>query len=81
MMYVLIPRAARAWTDLRIFNTYAAAEQVALRTARILQSERKSPDWCEIVAYEGIDELHPTFVFTLVGAQRLHREEWPTPSS
>lgn len=81
MIYVLIPHAARMWMHMRIFMTYAAAEHTALTVARALAREGKATDWCEIIAYEGLDEVLPRFVYTLVGTDRLHREDWPTPSS
>lgn len=81
MIYVLIPHAAKNWMHVRMFNTYAAAEFTALTVARALRAEGRDTDWCEIVAYEGLDEVTPRFVYALVGAERLHREDWPTPSS
>ncbi len=81
MLYMIIPHAAKNWIHLRMFPNYAAAEHIALTVARAIELEGHCPDWCEIVAYEGLDELRPVFVYTLVGSQRLHREPWPTPSS
>ena len=81
MMYVLVPQMARSRSHIRMFATYCAAEQVALTVARALEAEGKDPEWCEIIAYEGLDELYPVFVFTLVGATRLERDPWPSPSS
>jgi len=81
MIYVLIPRTAKNWMHMRFFSTYSAAEHTALSVARALAREGKPTDWCEIVAYDGLDELSPRFVYGLVGAERLHRDDWPTPSS
>lgn len=80
MLYMIVPHVARKWMDLRMFSNYAVAEHTALMVARAIELEGKDPDWCEIVAYEGLDELRPVFVYTLVGSRRLHREPWPTPS-
>lgn len=81
MIYILIPHAAKNWLHMRVFITYASAELTALSVARALAREGKLTDWCEIVAYDGVDEVSPRFVYTLVGTERLHREDWPTPSS
>jgi len=81
MLYMLVPRSARSWSHFRMFLTYASAEQTALTVARGIVKEGRNPDWCEIVAYDGVEELQPVFVYTLVGADYLRREEWPTPSS
>ncbi len=80
-MYVLVPLAARSRNHIRMFGNYSAAEQIALTVARALEAEGKNPEWCEVIAYDGLDELYPVFIFTLVGALRLERDPWPSPSS
>ena len=79
MLYVLIPRTYRSWDHLRMFLTYAAVEAVAIQTARAIAAQGGNPDWCIVVGMEGVDEVIPHFLYTLVGTSRLHREPWPTP--
>jgi hypothetical protein len=81
MLYVLIPHSAPSWESFRLFTTYAAVEQAALRAAQGFERTGFDPDWCSIIAYEGQDELDPIFLYTLVGSTHLHRERYPTPSS
>jgi len=80
MMYVLVPHVSEVWEHVRFFSTYASVEAVALRTARAIEAQGGDPDWCIVVGLDGIEELTPHFLFTLVGSARLHREPWPTPS-
>lgn len=80
MLYVVVPHTARVWTHLRFFMSYSAAEQAVLTVAYGLKREGKTTDWCEIVAFDGIDEMTPRFVYSLYG-DHLHREDWATPSS
>jgi len=80
MLYLLVPRMYRSWTDLRVFLSYAAAEAVALQTARAIEAGGGDPDWCILVGMEGVDEVLPHFLYTLVDSRRLHREPWPSPS-
>lgn len=79
MIYMLVPHEARSWEDFRMFTSYSAAEQIILHTARALSREGHSPDWCSLIAYEGLDEIHPVFVYSIV-AGRLLREKWVSPS-
>ena len=81
MIYMLVPHVARSRLDVRMFDSFSSVEQLALRVARALESEGKCPDWCEIIAYDGMDEMYPAFIYTLLGSFRLHRDHWPSPSS
>jgi hypothetical protein len=81
MIYMLVPHAARSRLHIRMFANYSVAEQTALTVARALEAEGKDPEWCEIIAYDGLDEMYPVFIYTLFRALRLHREPWPSPSS
>jgi hypothetical protein len=81
MLYVLIPHTAQTWEAFRMFSTYSAAEQAALVAARGFERAGFDPEWCSIVAFDGQDELHAIFLYTLVGSGHLHRERLPTPSS
>ncbi len=79
MIYVLIPHTAQDWEHSRIFLTYAMVEQIALRTAQQLVREGRDEDWCSITGYDGVDEVHPRFLYW-VGGGRLQREPVPSPS-
>lgn len=82
MLYVLIPHAAQTWESFRMFVSYSAAEHFALHVAKDLVSRGYDPDWCCVVGYSlGIDEYHPTFMYTVVDSTRLARDRIPTPSS
>jgi hypothetical protein len=77
MIYILFPHDSK---NFRIFTNYTAAEQAILRSAKGFEREGHDPDWCILIAYEGIDELYPVFVYNLVGSNYLVREEVPSPS-
>ena len=79
MIYVLLPHTAKTWEHARIFLSYALVEQITLQTARALVRGGELEDWCTITAYDGMDEVHPVFVFWVEGG-RLHRESVPSPS-
>lgn len=80
MLYVLIPHRATRFEEFRYFSSFAAVEQAAILAARGFEKEGHDPDWCCILAYEGMDELSPMFFYRLVGSTRLVREKWPSPS-
>lgn len=80
MLYVVVPCTGHSWEHMRFFTSYAAAEGLALETAKALERQRQDPDWCTIVGLDGTDELHPIFVYSLVGSAYLRRERWPTAS-
>jgi N-methylhydantoinase A/oxoprolinase/acetone carboxylase beta subunit len=78
---MLIPHVVPSVWDTRLFSTYSAAEQTVLTVAKHMAREGRDPDWCTMVAYEGTDELHPLFMYTIVGTSRLEREPFATPLS
>jgi hypothetical protein len=80
MLYVLIPRNARRADEFRYFASYSAMEQAVFLAARGFEDSGYDPDWCYVLAYEGIDELFPTFLYTLSGSFKLVREKWTTLS-
>jgi hypothetical protein len=80
MLFVLIAHEARDVEDIRFFMSFPAAEQAVLQTARALTREGKAADWCYLIAYDGLDELRPVFLYMLVGGVHLHREPYPSPS-
>lgn len=79
MLYVVIPHTATNWETVRIFTNYAAAEQSVLLAAKGFEREGYSPDWCTLIAYDGIDELLPVFVYFITDSRHLHRAPWPSP--
>ncbi len=81
MIYVLIPHAARSYQDYRLFTTFAMAEQQIFLVARGYEREGRDPDWCSLIAYEGVDELQPVFLYSVIAYDRLHRESYPSPST
>lgn len=80
MLYVLIPHMARTLEDSHFFTSFSLVEQRFLAIARSYREAGLDPDWGFIVAYEGLDQLHPVFVYRLIGEDRLHREPYPSPS-
>jgi hypothetical protein len=80
MLYVVSPFTAQHWGHLHYFMSYSAAESLVIQTAKVLEREGHDPDWCTIIGLDGTDELHPVFVYKLVGSAYLRRERWITPS-
>lgn len=64
MLYVIVPNNAK-WRDLSYFVSYSAMEQFVLNFARIQMRLPSEVAWCEIYAYDGTDELHPIFKYTI----------------
>jgi hypothetical protein len=79
-LYMLIPHQARSNEDVRYFTTFASAEQSVFLAAQGYASRGEDPDWCTLVAYDGVDELHPVFLFTIIAPDRLRRDPYPSPS-
>ena len=52
MIYLLLPRGALDWDDIRIFTTFAQVE-------RLLTSSTYA------IGFEGIDELEPCWIYQL----------------
>ena len=80
MLYVLIPHRAQGQEDVRFFTSFGAAEQAMIQAARGYLAAGDIFDWAILMAYEGTDELHPVFLYTLATPTRLHREPVPSPS-
>jgi hypothetical protein len=80
MIYVIFPHDDLTWNSARLFTSYSAMEQAVLIAARGFKREGYDPDWCFIVAYDGVDELHPIFLYTIVNGIRLQRQAFPSPS-
>ena len=80
MLYVLIPHTSETCDNFRFFTAYSAMEQAVLRAAQDFERRGYNPDWCSIIGYDGQDELHAMFVYTLVGSQHLRRDRIPIPS-
>lgn len=64
MLYVVVPIDAK-WRDLSFFTSYSAMEQFVLNFARIQKRRPSIMSWCEVYAYDGEDELHPVFKYTI----------------
>ena len=77
MLYVLIPHRAITYEECRMFVTFAAAEQAIFGPAKWYELNKGDPDWCSLVAYEGIDELRPVFLYKVIASDRLSREPYP----
>jgi hypothetical protein len=80
MIYLLVPHAARSEIDFRFFLTFSAAEQAVLVAAQWYETRGEDPHWCTLIAYDGIDELRPVFLYSLVGSDHLQRDPYPSPS-
>jgi hypothetical protein len=70
MIYVLIPHVGGSP---RYFTTYASAEQAVVSMARALKAHTIDPNWCKLIAYDGLEELSAVFLYTLVGDSYLQR--------
>lgn len=70
MMYSVIPHDQ---TPCRFFASFSGMEQFVLQHAILLESRNIPSDWCSVIAYEGIDELLPVFVYNLMGGHTLVR--------
>ena len=80
MLFVLVPHRAMTHDAMRFFMTYSAMEQAVLTAAKGFELAGFDPDWCCVIGYDGIDELTPTFLYTLRGSGLLIRDKWPSPS-
>ena len=80
MLYIVVPHRALTHDSMRFFTSYSAVEQAVLTAAKGFELGGFDPDWCCVIGYEGIDELHPVFLYTLRGSEKLVREKWPSPS-
>lgn len=70
MIYVLIPNAIESFFEIRVFDSFATAEQIAKQGAQ----GRANPDWCRIFAYSlGLDEYVPCWIFTVTENLDLKR--------
>jgi hypothetical protein len=81
MFYVLIPHRAITHEDYRMFTTFAAAEQAVFGPAKWYELNGGDPDWCILIAYDGIDEVRPVLLYRVIASDRLAREPYPIPSS
>ena len=79
--YIVIPHHSHTWDNVTVYSSFSAAEQFVLQVARMLAQTNVEWDWCKVLAYEGQDELHPTFVYTFIGPDRLRRDTWSILSS
>lgn len=59
MLYVLLPRGALDWDDIRVFSSFSAVEQAVTPQSYI-------------IAFEGTDELKPCWIYQLENG-RLQR--------
>jgi hypothetical protein len=80
MLFVVIPHSGGSYEDFRFFSTFSSAEQAILLAAKGFERSRQNPDWCYMVGYDGIDELHPVFLYTITATLQLYREPYPSPS-
>jgi hypothetical protein len=80
MLYILIPHQAKSQEDFRYFTTFAMAEQSIFLAAKGYESRGDDPDWCVLIAYDGVDELRPVFVYSVLASDRLRRDPYPSPS-
>lgn len=62
---MLVPRKDVRWETTRLFTSYSAVEQVMKKGGK--------GDWCFTVAFDGVDELEPIYVYKFKG-DRIVRE-------
>lgn len=69
MLYLLVPTGNPEWESMRLFTSFAAVEQVAVREAVRRKQERILDAWCFVIAYDGTDELRPLWGYYLIDGQ------------
>jgi len=72
MLYLLVPTGTPEWSDMRVFTSFSAVEQIVEREALRRNQQRITDAWCYVIAYEGVDELHPVWGYYLIDG-RLQR--------
>lgn len=72
MLYVLFPHGGER-DDIRVFATYAIIEQEVIRMATLRKSWGVNPDWCLVIAYDGVDELVPIWGYYVTSSMLLGR--------
>jgi hypothetical protein len=71
MIYILIPNEIDTFFQIRVFDSFAVAEQIMKQEAL----RRPNPDWCRVFAYEiGLDEYVPCWIFTVTKTMDIKRE-------
>lgn len=71
MIYVLIPNEIASFFQIRVFDSFAVAEQIMKQEAL----RYPNPDWCRVFAYEiGLDEYIPCWIFTVTNNYDIKRE-------
>lgn len=73
MIFAIIPREPDP-AGFRLFTSYSAMEQVMLGTALVRKSNGQSYAWCFGVAYDGVDELLPVWMYSIQDSGILSRE-------
>jgi hypothetical protein len=66
MLYLLVPTGNPEWEDMRMFTSFSAVEQVALREAKTRNQQRIMDAWCFVIAYDGVDELRPVWGYHII---------------
>ncbi len=56
MIYMLVPRGNTEWEDVRLFSTFSSVEDAMKRVKH-----------CFTIAFDGIDELNPVFLYSFNG--------------
>ncbi len=71
MIYILIPNEITTFFQIRVFDSFANAEQIMKQEAL----RHPNPDWCRVFAYEiGLDEYMPCWIFTVTRNYDIKRE-------
>jgi hypothetical protein len=66
---MLIPRGGAEWEDTRLFSSFSAVEQAM---------KKGHYDWCFAIAFDGIDELLPVYLYHFKNGA-IVREPIPSP--
>jgi hypothetical protein len=66
---MLVPRGHAEWEDVRLFTSFSAVEQAM---------KKVKGDWCFTIAFEGLDELLPVYLYRFKNGI-IVRELIPSP--
>ncbi len=80
MLYLLVPTGNPEWSDMRMFTSFAAVEQIAVTEAKIRKQQRINDAWCFVIAYDGVDELVPMWGYYLIEGQLQRHAITQSPS-
>ncbi len=70
LMYSVVPHNG---SEIRFFMSFSEVEQLVRCHAMERVDAGFPADWCKVLAYEGVDELFPIFLYTIANEHILIR--------